>query len=277
MDNHAEDQPTPGDMLPNTPQTEASASQNEKTEGKEDKYDPLDGFQAKDRFEPENADLQDLLPSLRPFPRTQAKQEPFYRRNSVTLIFALLLIAFYGLTSFPHKFERPSQLAFTLGAFYGPSIEHGQWWRYTTATLMHLNPGHLFNNVVGILAFGNLLEPVIGHARLVGLYGVSAVCGLTLVYWLQPNIPTLGASTIDYGLIGAYLTLVLLLRYQYNRKAFQKEFRGAVLFVLMFVAWNWMESATVSLWGHVGGLIGGIACGTLIWASRSSSRTSPTN
>jgi len=232
------------------------------------RYDPLDGLQAEDRFEPSLEPIQEPLPSLKPLATPQPEQLPFYRRNPVSLAFALLLIAFYGLTSFPNGFESPTRLALGLGAFYGPAVQNGQWWRFITATLMHGYPGHLFNNVVGILIFGNLLEPVIGHLRLLGLYWIAAVSGLALVYWLQPNVPTLGASTIDYGLIGAYLTLILLLRYQYDKSAFLREFRGAILFVLMFVAWNWMESATVSLWGHVGGLLSGIAYGLLIWMNR---------
>ncbi len=262
----AGEQSQQGSASPSTPQPEESLQNDPPC------YNPMDGFQADDRFE-HAQDRQEPLPSLKPLP-APPEQQPFYRRNPVTLAFALLLVAFYGLTSFPNGFESPTRLALGLGAFYGPAVQDGQWWRFITATLMHGYPGHLFNNVVGILIFGNLLEPVIGHFRLIGLYWVAAVSGLALVYWLQPNVPTLGASTIDYGLIGAYLTLILLLRYQYDRSAFIREFRGAILFVLMFVAWNWLESATVSLWGHVGGLLGGTAYGLLIWMNRAKAKQS---
>lgn len=231
-------------------------------------FDPLYGFESNDRFERSTIAEKEALPALSPLPSKQ--NVPFYRRNPVTFWFSILVVIIYGLSTYSNGFQEPSRLAVSLGAFYGPAIQDGQWWRFLTATLLHGNPGHLFNNVVGLLGFGNMLEPVIGSARLLGLYGISMLAGLGLVYFLQPYTVTIGASTIDFGLIGTYLTLVLLLRYQYDRSAFRQEFRGAIGFVLMFVAWNWMESASVSLWGHVGGLLGGILFGLLIWMNRSS-------
>lgn len=232
----------------------------------ESRFDPLDGFEANDRFERSDNTPSERLPSLNPVATGQAI--PFYRRNPVTLWVSVMVILIYGLTTYSNGLQTPSRLAVSLGAFYGPAIQDGQWWRFLTATVLHGNPGHLFNNVVGLLVFGNILEPVIGHARLLGLYAVSMVAGLGMVYLLQPDTVTIGASTIDFGLIGCYLTLVLLLRYQYDRPSFFREFRGAVGFVLMFVIWNWMESASVSLWGHVGGLLGGILFGVTIWLGR---------
>ncbi|MCE3234729.1 MAG: rhomboid family intrarane serine protease [Vampirovibrio sp.] len=247
---------------------QSSAKETQSDSGVE--FDPLDGFQANDRFEhtpaPESESESPPLPSLNPIPTGQ--RPPFYRRNPVTFWFSILIILIYGLTTYSNGFQAPSRLAVSLGAFFGPAVQDGQWWRFLSATLLHGNPGHLFNNVVGLLVFGNMMEPVIGSGRLLGLYAVSMLTGLGLVYLLQPNTVTIGASTIDFGLIGVYFTLVLLLRYQYDRQTFFKEFRGAIGFVLMFVVWNWMESGSVSLWGHVGGFLGGILFGFLLWADR---------
>jgi rhomboid protease GluP len=230
-------------------------------------FDPLDGFEAQDRFEPST-----LKSGFNPIQvkTTASLALPFYKRNPITTTLALVLIIVYGCTSFSNHFQFPSKLAVALGVFYGPAVQDGQWWRYLTATLLHDNPGHLLNNTVGILIFGNLLEPILGRLYLASLYGVAMIVGLSLVLLFQPNTPVLGASTINYGLIGAYLTLVLLIRYQIDRSTFLKEFRGAFLFVAMFILWNWMESTKVSLWGHVGGLIGGILFGLVVWTNRSS-------
>jgi rhomboid protease GluP len=201
---------------------------------------------------------EDLAPAPSLSPMGGESSQPFYKRNPFTISFSILLILIYGLTSFTTEFKGPADLVVMLGGFYPPAVQAGEWWRFITASLLHANPGHLFNNVVGLLIFGNLLEPVIGSWRMLWLYIISAVAGLGLSYFMLPEGMTFGASTIDYGLIGAYLTLVLMLRYRYNRQAFFSEFRGAIIFVLLFVGWNTLESSTVNLWGHLGGLFGGV-------------------
>jgi rhomboid protease GluP len=208
----------------------------------------------------------DASPPINPPPPRQSA--PFYRRMPVTLSFMILVLAIYGLTTFPTDFQKPVDIAVILGGFYPPAVQAGEWWRYITATVLHGNPGHLFNNVIGLLIFGNLLEPVIGPVRMIALYIVSAVSGLWLSYYMLPKSITFGASTIDYGLIGAYLALILLMRYRHDRHIFLQELRGALFFVLMFITWNTMESTTVNLWGHVGGLFGGILFAVFLWISR---------
>jgi len=196
------------------------------------------------------------VPSLNPINREPGK--PFYRRNPLTVAFSILLIIIYGLTTFSTNFSGPPNLVVALGGFYPPAVQAGEWWRWITATLLHGSPAHLFNNVVGLLIFGNLLESIVGSWRLFLLYVLSVLGGLGFSYFFLPDGMTLGASTIDFGLIGAYLGLVLMLRYRYERQTFFREFRGALMFVLLFVGWNTLESATINLWAHIGGLLAGI-------------------
>ena len=213
-------------------------------------------------------------PALNPVGQiSDEKPLPFYRRNPLTTGFSLLLVLIYGLTAFTTDWKGPPDLIVAIGGFYPPAVQAGEWWRFITATLLHANPPHLFNNVVGLLIFGNLLEPVIGSSRLLGLYAISVLFGLGLSLVMLPQGVTFGASTIDYGLIGAYLALVLKLRYRYQRETFFREFRGAILFVLIFVAWNTLESATVNLWGHLGGLLGGVVFALLAGSKRAHSKS----
>lgn len=176
----------------------------------------------------------------------------------MTTSLALLLILTYGLTSYPNHFQSPVNTAVYLGFFYPPAVEAGEWWRIVTGTMMHANPGHLFNNVVGVLLFGSLLEPVVGPFFMLMLCVLSALAGAALFFIFQPQSASVGASAIDYGLIGAYLALILRLRYRQDRPTFFRELRGALFFVLMFIGWNWMESMKVSLWGHLGGFLAGV-------------------
>jgi rhomboid protease GluP len=189
---------------------------------------------------------------------TMSATQPFYRRNPLTTGFTVLLIVVYGLTTRMNGFKEPSEDIILWGGFFPPAISVEDWWRFITATLLHGNPTHLLSNTVGLLIFGNLLEPVLGAWRLSALYLLSILGGLGLSYFLLPHGMTFGASTIDYGLIGTYLTLVLVLQAQQDRKAFFTGMRSALTFVLLFVCWNSLEGQTVNLWGHVGGFLAGV-------------------
>ncbi len=47
--------------------------------------------------------------------------------------------------------------------------ENGEWYRLVTSMFIHNGLEHLIGNMIGILAFGWILEPVIGH--FVGFFG----------------------------------------------------------------------------------------------------------
>lgn len=178
-------------------------------------------------------------------------------RFPVSIAFSVLLVAVYGLSSYANGFDKPTGWAFYWGTFIPQAVTEGQWWRPITGTLMHAYPSHLFNNLFGILAFGSMLEPVLGARRLLALYVLSAVLGLAFSFVMVPG-PSLGASTIGYGLIGCYFGLILLLRYRTNRALFWQELRGAVVFVVIFSTWNMMEIARINFWGHLGGFLAGL-------------------
>lgn len=194
--------------------------------------------------------------------------QPFWRRCPLTLAFVLLLSLIYALSSFPSGFQKPADGFIILGGFYPPFVHQGEWWRYITATLLHANPMHWFNNIAGLLIFGNLLESLLGAPLLFSLYLGSAVGGLWLSSIMLPKGLTFGASAIDFGLVGAYLTLTLLARLQVNKQAFWKELRGAVILSVIFVIWSVTESATINFWAHLGGLLTGIGFMLILWLIR---------
>lgn len=186
-----------------------------------------------------------------------------------------LISGIYAITSYQNGLMHLNKITLMMGGFYPPLVQSGEWWRYITATLLHADPGHWFNNSVGLLIFGRELEPVLGPWSLLGLYIVSATGGLWLSGVMQPQALTIGASTIDYGLIGAYLTLVLLLRFALDKKRFGDALRGSLMFVIIFMAWNMLESSTVSLWGHVGGFTAGIVMMLALWSVRNKASQLP--
>ncbi len=221
-----------------------------------------------------NPELESEEP-IQGIPDRPTTKKPFHQRCRFTVTAVIIITVFYALTTFTSGFQKPARIAVELGAFYPPSVHYGQWWRYITAGLLHGNPGHWFNNVAGLLIFGNMLEPVIGPLPMMGLYALSAFGGLWLSSIFLPQGVTYGASTIDFGLIGAYFTLMLLLRLQSSKKLFLKELQGSVMFVLLFVVWNTMESATINVWGHLGGFFAGVLFMLGLWKLRDKSVVLP--
>lgn len=180
------------------------------------------------------------------------------RDYPLTIAFALTILITYGVTTMSSNFTHISNQALQVGSFYPPLVFEGQWWRFISASLLHANPSHLLNNLFGVLVFGSLLEPVIGSWRLFTLYLFSGVLGLLFSAWFLPTAGTIGASTIDFGLMGAYFTSVLIQRYHHNRPVFAAQLRSAVFFIMFFVGWNLLEIDTVNLWAHMGGLLAGV-------------------
>ncbi len=190
--------------------------------------------------------------------------EPVLKIMPATMVLIMVILLVYGITALPHGFMKADPLALALGAFDPASVSRGQYWRFITATLLHVDLSHVFNNVFGLYIFGRLLEPALGARRMLLLFIVSAVWGLLFSYFLVPA-PTVGASTINYGEIGCYIALILLFRYRTDRAMFLRELRAAVIFTGVFVAWNVMDLGTVNLWGHVGGFIAGLLFGYWVY------------
>ncbi|HEY9687699.1 MAG TPA: rhomboid family intramembrane serine protease [Coleofasciculaceae cyanobacterium] len=200
-----------------------------------------------------------------------AARQPFYRRCPVSSGFSLLLLAAYALSSYPVGFQGITEQAARWGALIPEAVHQGEWWRIYTAALLHANPSHLLANLFGILVFGNMLEPSIGSLRLFALYLVSETAGLLLTLAMMPVV-SIGASSIDYGLIGTYIGLILLLRYGQNRPVFWQELRGALFFMLLFIVSNSLELERINLWGHLGGFLGGIVFALILWLDRNRAR-----
>lgn len=191
-------------------------------------------------------------------------ESSLFERMPATLVLIMVILLVYGLTSFTHGLRRTDPLALGLGAFDPAAINRGEYWRFLSATLLHVDLSHVFNNVFGLFIFGQLIEPWLGTRRMALLFIASAVWGLLFSYFLVPG-PSVGASTINYGEIGCYIALILLFRYRTDRALFFRELRAAVIFTAVFVAWNLTELGTINLWGHVGGFIAGLLFGYWVY------------
>lgn len=138
------------------------------------------------------------------------------------------------------------------GALYGPAVADGEWWRLLTAAFLHYGPFHLGMNMLALWWLGAGLEAWIGRGRYLLLYIVSGLAGSAGALLLTPNSATVGASGAIFGIMGAALVL---------ERQGTPVFGGSVVGLLVInLAITFVFSGSISVGGHIGGLIGGALC-----------------
>ena len=153
-----------------------------------------------------------------------------------------------------------SDIAAILGEKVDAFIRAGQIWRLITPVFLHdstLPYGllHIGFNMYALYVLGRSIEARYGHGRFVLLYFLSGYAGNVMSFLLTPN-PSLGASTALFGLFSAEAVFILQ-----NRKLYRDNGRRALTNILSLMAINLFLSVSipnVDMWGHVGGLLGGM-------------------
>jgi membrane associated rhomboid family serine protease len=132
-------------------------------------------------------------------------------------------------------------------------VAHGEWWRLITAAFLHYGPIHLAMNMYGLYLAGTLLEHVIGRWRFLLLYLAAGIFGSAGALLVTPNAATAGASGAIFGIFGA-----LFLLERRGHIATRNQIAGLIVLNLVFT----FAVPGISVGGHVGGLIAGVA---LMW------------
>lgn len=154
----------------------------------------------------------------------------------------------------------------------------GEWWLLITSAFLHANLMHVAFNGYLLWLLGGMLEPTLGHGRFAALYAAGAAgggLGVVLLSWLwavtpldqlpvvgqivtsHPGIPTIGASGAVFGLMGA---AVIGLR---NRGVNPWRTDIGTLVLLNLAITFFIPN--ISVGGHIGGLLAGMAVGRLVF------------
>ncbi len=137
------------------------------------------------------------------------------------------------------------------------AIRAGQLWRFLTPILLHASVPHIAFNMYAVWIFGIGLERHFGHWRYLLLYLLSGFTGNVASFLHLPsNGLSVGASTAIFGLVAAEGIFLLQ-----NRQLFGNQFGRAIGNVIFIVAVNLGLDAfipAIDIWGHVGGLAGGL-------------------
>jgi membrane associated rhomboid family serine protease len=134
-------------------------------------------------------------------------------------------------------------------------VAAGEWYRLVTSAFLAPATGlnglgflDILFNMWALIFVGPSLEGLLGRARFLAVYLVSAVGGGVLYYFLAPpNYPAVGASGAIFGLFGAWFVLARRLRLDARQIIILIVINLGISFAVPGIAWQ----------AHVGGLIAG--------------------
>lgn len=146
--------------------------------------------------------------------------------------------------------------------YHFAGIAYGQWYRLLTSAFAHEPPGyfgglgilHIAFNMWWLWSLGPVIEAHLGRVRFVALYLLSALGSSVAVYLLAPGSGAIGASGAVFGLVGGY--------YVMSRRLHDDPV-GSGRLMRTFLIWMVLSAWFASWQGHLGGLVTGLAAGSV--------------
>ena len=150
-----------------------------------------------------------------------------------------------------------------------PVLAQSEPWRFLTSAFAHGGITHIAFNMYALWVMGTYLEPMLGRARFVAIYLLSALGGsvMYLLFATPPTVseiaagdyglwwtPAVGASGAVFGLFGAFLVLQRRLGRSAAGMYVIIGINAVIGFVLPNIAWQ----------AHLGGLLTGAAAAAAI-------------
>lgn len=145
------------------------------------------------------------------------------------------------------------------GAFYGPNVQNGEWWRAFTAAFIHDGFLHIAFNMFALWQIGTIVEKLFGTPKMAMLYVASIIGSGWAIYQFSYSEVTIGASGAIFGLFGALVAAGLRLG-----KYGQQLVRSMLGLVIINVLLGFMIP-NISQAGHLGGLVAGFVLGVFLY------------
>lgn len=159
-----------------------------------------------------------------------------------------------------HFMEPKASELLAWGANQGSATTAGQWWRLLTCTFLHIGLIHLLFNMAVLQDIGRFMERLTGPAGFAVVYLLSGVAGSVASMWWNPHIVSAGASGAIFGLYGGLLGYLLAGSRDIPVEEARKLRNNALVFLGYNLIWG-LTQRQVDMAGHLGGLLGGLACG----------------
>lgn len=156
-------------------------------------------------------------------------------------------------------------------ANYYINVKNGEIYRLLTACFVHANFLHIFFNMYALYYIGPMVEKYYGKLKYLLIYLGSGIMGSLFSVVLSNNI-SIGASGAIFGLFGSMLYFGY--KYRATLDGFVRSGIIPVLFInliLGFIVPN------IDVYGHIGGLIGGLLLSYIVGVYRKGKKKNTLN
>lgn len=189
--------------------------------------------------------------------RKNKKMEKIFssKKPIVTWIIIALCIIMFFVSSMGYD-------TYTLvkyGANFSGLVRNGELYRLVTYMFLHAGIVHIGLNMYSLYIVGPRVEDFFGKWKYALIYFISGICGGLLSIGVTPNVVSVGASGAIFGLFGA------LIYFGYNYRGYiGAMIRSQVVPIVIYNLFMGLFIPGIDMWGHVGGLIGGILTANMV-------------
>ena len=179
---------------------------------------------------------------------------------SIGLVAACVLVFAGEMVLSRSLWHMPSDLLIRLGGNFAPAVQSGQPWRLMTAMFLHGGILHIVLNMVALWQAGQIVERMFGRVPYLLIYALSGLAGNLASLWWHPGPVSIGASGAIFGVYGALLAYILLLRGEMPLTIL-REIRSSTLAFIGYSLFAGFMIPGVDNANHVGGLAAGLLLG----------------
>jgi rhomboid protease GluP len=192
-------------------------------------------------------------------PQQKNKFREYYKFHPVTTIILAINLVMAIILIVTGGFDTENLVKF--GALVPILVtEEGEYYRIITAMFLHGGFLHLLSNSFVLYYIGAYMERLVGPKKYLLIYMISGIISSLFVLFLASDLSvTIGASGAIFGVIGGLLVLTFLRKEWFSDHSI-RTIRQLIIInvVITFLL------PTISIPGHMGGLIAGILIGYLM-------------
>lgn len=182
----------------------------------------------------------------------------YIRRYRITsLLLAINILVFLWMTIMGGTTY--TSVLIQYGAYYREAILQGEFYRLFTPIFLHSGWEHLLFNCFAILIFAPGLEIILGKLRYLLLYIGTGLAGFIATFLFSSADVAVGASGAIFGIYGMYAYLS-----RYRKDIMDRNSRQIIMPILIFGIIGTFVFPSVSITGHLGGLVGGYLMGMVL-------------
>ena len=169
---------------------------------------------------------------------------------ATNVIIAICFVVWLFIQLFPSDSTITNSIL--IGAFYKPFVLAGEYWRLLIAGFVHVELWHLAMNMMALLSLGKIFEPLLGVRRYLLILIPSIIVGSLFVLSSPENSFVVGISGGIYGLLAAYVTLIL------RTGGWRIPPVRAALMNMLFINLLLNFLPNISVHAHLGGFVTGL-------------------